>query len=302
MAVRALSLPSLGGGFLNILRKPVVYYGIYTFVLFLIFIVVTFPHEVLVRRALDMIQSNSVAVSIDGASFAWWNGYELDGLKVQALPIKEGAPPLIEWTRLQLRPDYRALLRGKLESVSLWGELYGGTADGLFTLAQRTPPIVNAKLEWSGVEIRRYRALTTWLDEGRVAGTLGGWFDGQGTPGSPPQGEGEIFLQRAGITGGKIMGFTVPELAIDDAKSKFTIKGDRLELQDVTLNGSDIAIQVKGFVTLREPLGQSVPNLNLTIQKLPDSLKPLLSFFNPRAKNLPAQMVIGGTLGRPQIK
>jgi type II secretion system protein N len=302
MALRALSLPSFGGGFFNILRRPVVYYGLYTFILFLIFIVVTFPHEVLVRRVLDMVQSNSVAVTIDGASFAWWNGYELDGLKLSALPIKEGAPPLIEWSRLQLRPDYRALLRGKLESVSLWGELYGGSADGVFTLAQSNPPIVNAHLEWSGVEIRRYRALTTWLDEGRLSGTLAGWFEGQGTVGTPPQGEGEIFLQKAGLVGGKIMGFTVPDLAVDDAKSKFILKGDKLELQDVALSGNDIGIQLKGYITLREPLGQSIPNLNLTIQKLPESLKPIVTIFAPRAKALPAQMTIGGTLARPQIK
>jgi type II secretion system protein N len=302
MAVRALSLPSFSGGFFNVLRRPLVYYGLYTFVLFLIFIVVTFPHEVLVRRALDMVQSNSVAVSISGANFAWWNGYELEGLKVNALPLNEGVPPLIEWSRLQLRPDYRSLLKGQLSSVALWGELYGGTAEGVVTVTQQSPPNVSARVEWSGVEVRRYRALTTWLDEGRITGTLAGWFDGQVASGAPPQGEGEIFLQRAGLAGGKIMGFTVPDLTIDDAKSKFTLKGDKLELQDVTLAGNEVSIQVKGVVTLREPLGQSIPNLNLTIQKLPESLKPLVTIFAPRAKTLPAQMVIGGTLSRPQVK
>ena len=302
MAARTLSLPSFSGGVFAILRRPVVYYGIYTFILFLIFIIVTFPHEVLVRRALDMVQSNSVTVTINGANFAWWNGYELEGLKVSALPLNENAPPLIEWSRLQLRPDYRSLFKGQLNSVVLWGELYGGTADGVITSVPGETTSVNARLEWSGVEIRRYRALTTWLDDGRLSGTLAGWFDGQMTQTAPPQGEGEIDLQRAGLAGGKIMGFTVPDLTIDDAKSKFTLKGDRLELQEVTLSSSEISIQLKGFVTLREPLGQSVPNLNLTIQKLPESLKPLVTVFVPRAKTLPAQIAVSGTLARPQLK
>jgi len=302
MAVPALSLPSFSGGFFGFLRRPVVYYGVYTLVLFLIFIVVTFPHEVLVRRALDSFQSNSVAVTINGADFAWWNGYELDGLKVSALPLKEGAPPLLEWVRLQLRPDYRSLLRGQMNSVALWGELYGGTAEGKVGRVPGDPPTVNAHLEWNGVEIRRYQALTTWLDEGRISGTLAGWFDGSGTPGAPPQGEGEIFLQHAGLTGGKIMGFTVPDLNIEDAKSKFVLKGDRLEVQDVTLTGNDLSLTVKGYITLREPLGQSVPNLSLTIQKLPESLKGLVAVFAPRAKALPAQLNLAGTLGRPQVR
>lgn len=302
MAVRALSLPSFPGGFFNVLRRPIVYYGVYTVILFLVFIVVTFPHEILVRRALDLVPQNSLAVSINGADFAWWNGYEIDGVKVNAVPLKEGAPPLLELARLQIHPDYRALIRGQLTSASLWAELYGGTADGKLSRVPGEPPSYAAHLEWSGVEIKRYRALTTWLDEGRISGALAGWFDGAVAPGAPPQGEGEIFLQHAGLTGGKIMGFTVPELNIDDAKSKFVLKGDRLEVQDVTLTGNDLALQVKGFVTLREPLNQSVPNLNLTIQKLPESLKGLVTFFAPKAKTLPTQLVIGGTLARPAIR
>jgi hypothetical protein len=55
----ALALPSFSGGFFGVFRRPAVLYAIYTFVLFLIFIVITFPHEVLVRRALDLFQSDS---------------------------------------------------------------------------------------------------------------------------------------------------------------------------------------------------------------------------------------------------
>jgi type II secretion system protein N len=302
MQVPGIALPSLPGGLLGFFRRPAVLYATYTLVLFLVFIVATFPHEILVQRALDMVQTNSVAVSIDGADFAWWNGWEVQDLRLNALPLKEGAPPLLEFARLQVRPDWGGWLRGQLSSAALWGELYGGTADGRIRYTRGDPASVRAQLEWSGVEIRRYRALTTWLDEGRLTGTLAGWFEAQVNAGAPPEGEGEVLLQRAGLTGGKVMGFTVPDLSVEDAKSKFILKGDRLELQEVALTGGEINLQVAGFVSLREPLGQSIPNLRLTIQKLPESLKPLVAVFAPRAKTLPAQLQITGSLARPQVK
>jgi type II secretion system protein N len=248
-----------------------------------------------------MAQNNSVEVSIQDASFAWWNGYEIDGIKISALPLKEGVPPLLEIARLQARPEWNQLLRGNYSAGVLWGEIYGGTIDvhGNLREADRT---VDLRLDWSDVEIRRYRAATNWLDEGRLTGTLAGWFEGQMPIGSIPQGEGEIFLQHASINGGKIKGFTVPDLSIDDAKSKFTLKGDKLEIPEAVLSGSDITIKIKGNITVREPLAQSIPNLQMTIDKLPESIKPLVTVFAPRAKTLPAQLQITGTLGRMQVK
>lgn len=302
MEVPALSIPRVSGGFLALFRRTWFLYGLYTLVLFAVSIFVTLPYEVMVRRLMDLLPQNVVSATIDGAHFAWWNGIEVADLRLLPMPIKEGAPPMLELGRLQVRPDWGSWLRGQFTSGALWGELYGGTADGRIHFNQSDPPSVTAHLEWSGVELRRYRALTTWLDEGRVTGSLAGWFDAQVNAGAPPEGEGEIFLQNAGINGGKIMGFTVPDLAIDDAKSKFVLKGDRLDVQDVALTGGEINLQVSGFISLRQPLGQSIPNLKVSIQKLPESLKPLLAIFAPRAKTLPAQLQLTGTLSRPQVR
>ncbi len=302
MPMPSLALPSVAGGFVGFFRRSWVLYGIYTLVLFLVFIVTTFPHDILVRRALEMVPQNTVVVGIDATRFAWWNGWEVQGLRVNAVPLTEGAPALVELTRLQLRPDWGSWMRGRFSSIALWGDLYGGTADGRIAYGAGDPPSIAAQLQWSGVEVQRYPALTTWLDEGRVSGTIAGWFDAQVVSGGRPEGEGELFLQQAGISGGKIMGFTVPELAVDDAKSKFVLQGDRLELQDVHLTGGEIDVQLSGFISLREPLGQSIPNLKLSIQKLPETLRPLVAVFAPRAKNLPAQLQLTGTLSRLQVR
>lgn len=302
MQVPSVSLPALSGGVFGLFRRRWVLYALYTAVLFVVFVISTFPHDVLVRRAVELVPQSTVAIGIGDTRFAWWNGWEVENLRVNALPLTEGAPALVEIARLQVRPDWGSWLRGQLSSVAFWGQLYGGTADGRIAYADGEPPSIAAQLQWSDVEIRRYPALTTWLDEGQVSGTLAGWFEAHVVSGAPPEGEGEIFLEHAGISGGKIMGFTVPELAVDDAKSKFVLQGDRLEVQDVALTGPEIGLELSGFISLREPLGQSIPNLNLTIQKLPESLKPLVGVFAPRAKNLPAQLQLTGTLSRLQVR
>lgn len=114
----------------NVVSRPLLLYTVYTLVLFGVFVVLTFPHELVVRRALERTQNPLVSVDISGARFAWLNGYELQGLRLTPLPLREGVPPVLEWTRLLVRPQYQALLKGNLSTFFVSGELYGGSATG----------------------------------------------------------------------------------------------------------------------------------------------------------------------------
>jgi hypothetical protein len=63
-------------------------YVLYTLVVFVIFLVVNFPHDVLIQRALRQVDLGSVSLSVGGARFAWHRGYELQRLQV----TEKGAP------------------------------------------------------------------------------------------------------------------------------------------------------------------------------------------------------------------
>ena len=52
--------------------RRVLLYSVYTLLLFLIFLVANFPHDVLVKRALRAVDLGSVALTVERARFAWW--------------------------------------------------------------------------------------------------------------------------------------------------------------------------------------------------------------------------------------
>ena len=121
-----LSFDWLGGVF----NRTVMLYAAFTTVLFLVFLILNFPHEVVVRRVLSQVDLSPVQLEFRSARFAWYRGYELRGIRLSETGAPDNAPPLLECTSLDVRPDLGGLLRGSLSGVSWDGELYGGSARG----------------------------------------------------------------------------------------------------------------------------------------------------------------------------
>ncbi len=284
------------------LVRPVFLYSLYTLTLFLVFLVVTFPHDIVVRRVLDLMRNPTVAIDFNTARLAW-GGYELQGVRFATLPLREGVPPVLEWTRLRVRPDYGALLRGDLFSYVVSGELYGGHASGHGSLHDGT---VEAEIKWSGIDVRRYRAVSNWLDEGQLTGTLSGDWTMR-MPRTPPgavQGNGEIVLDHAAIADAKVKGFVIPDLQLTEAHAKVDMKANQVELQELTATGNDIGVQATGTLALRQPTSESSLNMRVAIQKLPETLKPLLAFIphrGPKRATVPMNLTIGGTISHPMV-
>ncbi len=289
-------ISALGG------RTTWLYIG-YTAVLFVIFLIVTFPHELLVRRALSSVNQGTVAVEFNAATFAWFKGYELTGLRI-ASTAADGRLPYLECSRLWIRPALSALVRGNPYAVEVSADLYGGTARGEARLAEGN---LVGNLQWQGIDVARYRTLTSLLDEGQLAGKVSGQFDfeARGATLSAGQGTGELSVEGIGLTDVKVAGFGVPELHFRQTKLKFAIRGGRLEVQDLNATG-DINVQGSGQVVLREPVQDSVLNLRGTLlptPTTPDPLKALLALI-PRAPGAKpdAPMTVTGTLGHPRVR
>jgi type II secretion system protein N len=305
MRLPRLRLPGIPAGwFSDIGGRPLLLYAGYTATLFIVFLIVTFPHDIIVRRVLQRVQNPTVAVDISGARFAWLRGYELEGVRVAALPMREGVPPLVELTRLRVRPDYRGLVKGDLSTLILSGELYGGSANGFMSSHDGT---LAGSLEWSGLELRRYHGITTWLDEGQLSGTIGGSWSIAYARGDPTsmEGGGDLTLSRAALAGGKVQGFKVPDLQVTEAKAKVTLKVNRLDLPEFSATGSELELQANGNVTLKEPLDESLLNIRVTLQKVPEGYKPFLAFLPRRgakSDTMPVVFSLSGTLGHPLVR
>ncbi len=289
--------------------RAILLYALYTFALFAIFTIALFPHELLVRRALESARNPLVAVDITGARFAWLRGYELQGFRVAPLPLREGIPPLLEWSRLRVRPDYASWLKGNLYSFVVSGELYGGRAEGWGSLRGGR---FEGALRWDAVELRRYRALLASLQEGEISGSLAGSCNITYGGANPRivQGTGQFVLTRGALEKAKVDGFALPDLHFRDAAAKLSLRAALLEVQEFSANGDELNVQASGTVTLEQPLLRSGLNLKVTLHPTaasPESFRALLGVLaaylaRPVRGVQPVTFTVTGTLQSPQLR
>jgi type II secretion system protein N len=289
-------LGELGG------RRTILYVG-YTAILFIVFLLLTFPHELLIRRMLSSVEQGPVAVEFADAGFAWFRGYEINGMRIGSSSA-DGQPPYLECSHLWVRPALAALARGNPYDLLLRAELYGGTAQGELLMNDGS---VNGNMQWQDLSLNRYRTLTALLDAGEIGGRVSGHFvfEGHGAKLAAGQVTGELALEGTALTGAKVSGFPVPDVHLRQTKLKFVVRGGRLELQEFQATG-DVDVQGSGSVVLREPLRESVLNLRVTIQQslaTPDAVKTLVGLI-PRAPGAKpdSPIMITGTLGRPHTR
>ncbi len=300
MQLPKLRLPSFGGG-----GRVVVLYSLWTFVLFLIFLVATFPHDLLLRSALEKIgfgPGNS-QIAFNDVKFAWLRGYQIDGLRIPPTPGNDTS--YLELTHLWVRPTLGKLVRGNPYSVTLNAELYGGSAGGEIEYVNGS---LKGDIAWDGLNLASYRPLVTLLEEGTLVGRVSGLlsFDAPLRTPASSQAAGDLALDGAMITGGKVPGFTFGDIGLKQAKLKFKTGPGRIEVQDLTMNGDVSVQQTSGQIGLRDPINESTLNLRTNILQTattPDWLKTLIAAI-PRAPGakLDSPVNVTGTLAKPRFR
>ena len=294
-----LSLSWLGGfgG-----RVMLLYIG-YTAALFVIFLLITFPHELLIRRVLGSVNRGPVTIEFSSASFAWIKGYELSGMRIGS--NKDGQAPFLECSHFWVRPALIALMHGNPYAVQMNADLYGGSAQGDFSMAGGT---LVGNLQLHDLNIGRYRALTSLFEEGGLAGRISGElnFETRGGNLNSGQAGGELRLDGGSLTGAKLQGFgSVPDFHFRQAKLKFAVHGGRLEVQEFKASG-DVNVDASGQVAMREPLPESQLNLKVTLETslaTPDPIKTLVALIpRPPGSKPDAPLTISGTFAKPRVR
>jgi type II secretion system protein N len=196
------------------------------------------------------------------------------------------------------------LLQGKLSSILVNAALYGGQMDGSLSMADG---MTRATLQLDDLQLGRYPYLRDLLDEGSMSGKLSGTasMEGRGDL-ENARAAGEFDIKDAGLTGAKINGLGVPDLAFNEVTFKFARQGTRLDIQEFRADGDQIKASGDGQVVLREPVADSVLNMRVTVvpgNDATDDIKTLLSLI-PRPKNarLDAPITITGTLRQPRLR
>jgi type II secretion system protein N len=280
-------------------------YALYTFVVFAIFLVVNFPHDVLVQRLLRQVDLGSVALSVADAHFAWHRGYELRRLQLSEKDAPPDTPPFLQSSSVFVRPGFDGLLRGEVSSAYLDSSLYGGdlhagwsTQDGMNRVT----------LQLDGLQLHRYEYLTRLLQKGQIDGLLSGavTIESRNADVSSGRAAGKIEISRAALLQATVNEFGLPDLHFDDIVLEFTLQNNRLEIQDFHADGEELKLAGEGQVVLRQPAGGSVLNLRVSIvpgPNIPDAIRGLLDLIpRPKGSRPDAPLVVSGTIDRPRFR
>jgi type II secretion system protein N len=282
---------------------PLALYAVYTLLLFVVFLGATFPHEAILRRALDPGPAAPISVELRGVSLGWTLGYTIDELRI----LSRGADPtlpVIDATRVYAAPSILGLLRGRPFPLSLAATLYGGSLDATTDLGAEAFD-VHAKV--SALDVARYAGLRLFM-EGTLQGHVNGSVELSGNPTKPMTTNGTIDLRATDLAleGGKVRGITVPDLHFPELRLGGTIKAGRVELPDLNARGREVSVTGTGTLLLSHPLAATLINLDLTITPapdLPDNLRLALNLIpgdtTPTGEK---KLHLTGTIAQPKAK
>ncbi len=284
-------------------RRPVLFYGLYTALLFAVFLAATFPHDLMVQRALqDATANTAFRAEAAGGRIGWTLAYALESLRVSA---RAGdGEPVLQAEGLRFAPSWWGLVRGSPYPLGITASLYGGTLRG--TVDPRPAGFrIDARLE--DVDLARYTGLRPLVDgqlRGRVQAAVK--LDGGGRGPAAAGGDVELRIPGLAIESAKIRGITVPDLHFGDVHLTGTVKNGRLEIGELVANGDEVTVRGDGNLLIRAPLETSPLVLNLTVTPaagVPDGLRLAVNLLPGAAGEGGAKRIgIVGTLGRLSVR
>ena len=273
-------------------RRSAVGYAAWTAGWFFVFLVLTFPHDLVVRHWVDEITERSGwRVRYEDSWFRPWSGYHLGQARLIA-PGKD-PEPWVAAEEVGARPSVAALVRGSMFPVFFSGRAYGGIFEG------SVDPLGVLGLGWTSLRLAEYPRLTRLL-EGAWSGDLSGeiHLSGKGDFRSV-DGRGHLGLSNASLTQAKAQGFSIPDLHFPGGEADFEMKANRIDIRSLKLSGSEVDAELHGQLFLSSS-GAPVLNATLTLKPIPGAsggLEPLLTLLNHNQR--PPSGAYGFTLYGP---
>jgi type II secretion system protein N len=259
--------------------------SVYFVVAFLVFLLLLLPFDRIKTRIENEVRrSTGLELSIARMSPRFINSAVLTDVVVSD---RQGTV-LFECPSVRTSVSLLSLLRGKL-GVDLKAKAYGGE---LIVKAEQGRPPQRLQVDANGLDVGAYGLLK---DLGmKLTGKLGGNFDMTGSAG-----KGKLWVKGVTSRELKIKGFPVPDLDFDQGWLEADLKGDRLTIKKLELDGKDLKVRCLGDVVLREH-----GSINLTIklkpsERLAQEQAGLLAFLKNKDAEGFYQLSLGGTWEQP---
>src|SRR3990172_5500950 len=257
-------------------------YTVYFVTVFLIFLFSLFPFD----RARTKLESEvrlrtPFELSVARISPRFFNRFVFSDVVVS----DKGGRVLFESPSVRTTISFFDLLRGRT-SLDMKAQAYGGE---LLVKKQQGPGRQYLAGGGNGLGIGAYTLLKVFGL--KFSGKLGGNFEMTGD-----SGKGRLWLKGLTTRELKIKGFPLPDLDFDQCWLEAEIKGDRLMIKKLELEGKELKVRCLGDLVLRER-----GTLNLTIKLKPSERMAreqagILSLLKNKDAEGVYQFSLGGTM------
>lgn len=233
---------------------------------FLLFLLITFPYEMIARRIETEAQRAGADLTIGSIGGHGFFGVRARNVRVR-LPSSSGEPASeLRFDRVDVSPDLFALLLRRT-SFAFRLEGYGGSASGHAALSNdpRAPGLQSLRLSSTDLDLRAspLKDLTGIDASGRAT------LQVDVSSMQPPEGAaGSLSLngRQLAVAGGTVKGFTLPRAALGDLDVAVTIDKGVARLDRTQARGGDLDLEADGTVRLRALLALSQADLHVRLR------------------------------------
>ena len=257
----------------------------YFIALFLVFLLLLFPFDrVKTKLESEVRQRTPLELSVARISPRFFNRFVLTDVVVS----DKSGKVLLESPSVKTTLSLFGLLRGLL-SLDLTAQTYGGE---LLAKVEQGPGRQYLLVDANGLDLAAYPLLkTAGL---KLSGKLGGNIEMTGDAG-----KGRIWIKGLTSRELKIKGFPIPDLDFEQCWLEAELKGDRLTIKKLELDGKELKLRFMGDLVLRE---RGTINLTVKIKASERLMQEQAGIFS-LLKNKDAEgfylFSLGGTLSEP---
>ena len=283
---------------------PIVGYVLYGLAAFVIFIYVLFPYGALRRWVSDSVSQGDVRLSIARLGPTLLPGVSLRQVR---LTQPDGQTPreLLQLDMMRVRPQLWPLLTGKIDA-RFAATLYDGRVAGRIRQAEAQGKTVwRSQVRFTAVDIAKHALVqqNAYVGvTGRLEGTATATMRADG---KLQRGEGNFRLQPAVFAPQQAAQLLLKsDLACDTMTAKVTLAPRQWQVQNLTCEGDDVFLDVRGTVRPQQSIANSALNLRFRLRSA-TTLKQELALLGTLVRRSPdrrGELTFGlrGTLQRPR--
>jgi len=249
-----------------------------------LFLLLTFPYDVLARRIEIEAQRSGADVTIGSLGPAGFGGVRARDVKVRLAPAPGAdALPQLHFDRMDVSPDLLALLLRRT-SFGFAAAGYGGSARGHVALSNdpKQPGLSALRLDAKDIDLGtlplKEMAGVEATGKLQLKADLSGMVPVETTGGTL-----SLALDGLGVNGGTVQGFPVPKTALGHIDGSVSVEKGLARVEKTSARGGDFDADVDGSINLRPLLSLSQADLHVR--------------FRPSDKWLNENAMIKGAMG-----